>query len=166
MLAATGFANTFQRIAASDRERISMHRSLDREHISKQWDCAPPTAGVGVNKQKWRKKFQNVILYACIPRRQHSVENMRDSPTNRRKLNGSVWCISSERDECVIGFPSWLPYQDGVCRAPRFSRAGDDAMPPPPTATTTSRSIPIEPKISPSTARTCLGSPMSPMSLS
>lgn len=42
--------------------------------FSKQWDFAPPTAGCGVNKQKWRKNFQSMIYtHVCSPMRAQSA---------------------------------------------------------------------------------------------
>src|SRR5206468_11616860 len=56
MLTALGAVNRFQCIAASDREQIS--KQLD-------W---PPDCWLGVNKQKWRKNFQNKIYtHVCRP---------------------------------------------------------------------------------------------------
>ena len=68
MLAATGFANTFQRIAVLDRERISMHRSLGPRAHFKAVGWCPPDCWGGVNKQKWRKNFQSMIYtHVCRP---------------------------------------------------------------------------------------------------
>ena len=50
------------------REQISMHRSLGPRADFKAVGTCPPTAGLRVNKQKWRKKFQNkVCTHVCRP---------------------------------------------------------------------------------------------------
>jgi len=63
-----------------------MHRSLGPRAHFKAVGLCPPTAGLGVNKQKWRKNFQSVIYtHVCRPNTcpyRVSSRHKRDFPSD------------------------------------------------------------------------------------